>query len=257
MKAPEYRKVKGWNIALIAAFVVLLARCGGQPTPGVVAGIDGCSSCGMVIDRVNQAAGWIEGGDFVTFCSPGCLLAERDARRKSGQPPPQAVYFADYRDGSFLQGSETTFLLTDHVPTVMDARVICFGSVAAAEEMRQHTDEMVTDWTGYRVFRGQPDSVVEVVVGPGGMDPEVVTANKGDIVLWRVRGDGLEEDLRWTIRGYPEVDPPIVAASGEATEIRFLATRPGTGFPIEDATTGEALGMLKVGGAHTADEAAQ
>jgi hypothetical protein len=257
MKAHKCRTPQIWRIPLIGAFVVLMAGCGGEPTPTVVAGVDGCSSCGMVIDRVNQAAGWIEGGDFVTFCSPGCLLAEHDARRKSSQPPPQAVYFADYRDGSFSPGSETTFLLTDHVPTVMDARVICFGSVAAAEEMRQHADEIVTDWTGYRVLRGQPDSVVEVVLGPGGMDPEVVTANKGDIVLWRVRGEGLEEDLRWTIRGYPEVDPPIVSASGETTEMRFLATRPGAGFPVEDLATGEALGMLKVGGAHTADEAAQ
>ena len=211
----------------------------------------------MVIDRVNEAAGWIEEGNFVTFCSPGCLLEEHDALRKSGQSPPQAVYFADHRDGSFSHGSEIAFLLTDHVPTVMNARVICFNSVVAAEEMRQHDDEIVTDWTGYRVLRGEPDTVVETVFGPGGMDPEVVNANVGDIVLWRAKGEGLENDLGWTIRGYPEVEPPHVAVSGATTELRFLATRPGAGFPIEDPVSGEALGMLKVGGAHTADEAAQ
>lgn len=257
MKAPEHQPVRGWRLALMVTCVVAAFGCGGEPTPEVAAGIDGCSSCGMVIDRVNEAAGWIEGGEFIPFCSPGCLLAEHDALRKSGQSPPQAVYFADHRDGSFSLGSETAFLLTDHVPTVMNARVICFSSVVAADEMRQHADEVVTDWTGYRVLRGEPDTVVETVFGPDGMTPEIAIAKMGDIVLWRARGVDLEQDLHWTIKGYPEVEPPTVAASGNVAELRFLATRPGAGFPIEDPASGEAYGMLKVGGAHTADEAAQ
>ena len=245
------------RLAAIAAFCVLVAGCGGEPTPEIMAGVDGCASCGMVIDRVNEAAGWIEGGDFVPFCSPGCLLAEHDALRRSGQTPPEAVFLADYRDGTFSPAVETTFLLTDHVPTVMNARVVCFNSVAAAGDMRQHDDEIVTDWTGYRVLRGEPDNVIETVFGPGGMDPEVVTTNKGDIVLWRARSEGLEEDLTWAIRGYPEVEPAIVAATGAEIELRFMATRPGAGFPIESVSDGEPLGMIKVSGAHTADEAAQ
>jgi hypothetical protein len=257
MKICDRRWMTTLRLTLTVSFCVLIAGCGGEPTPEVVAGIDGCASCGMVIDRVNEAAGWIEGGDFVPFCSPGCLLAEHDARRKSSQPLPQQAFFADYRDGTFAPAVETAFLLTDHVPTVMNARVICFNSVVAAAEMRQHDDEIVTDWTGYRVLRGEPDSVIETVFGPGGMDPEVVTTNKGDIVLWRVRSEGLEEDLTWAIKGYPEVEPAIVAATGAEIELRFMATRPGAGFPIENVSDGEPLGMLKVSGAHTADEAAQ
>jgi len=246
-----------FRLAAIAVFCVLVAGCGGEPTPEIMAGVDGCASCGMVIDRVNEAAGWIEGGDFVPFCSPGCVLAEYDALRKSGQTPPETVFFADYRDGTFSPAVETAFLLTDHVPTVMNARVICFNSVAAAGNMRKHEDEIVTDWTGYRVLRGEPDTVIETVFGPGGMVPEVVMANKGDIVLWRARSEGLEEDVTWAIKGYPEVEPAIVAATGAEIELRFMATRPGAGFPIEDASGGEPLGMIKVSGAHTADEAAQ
>ena len=177
--------------------------------------------------------------------------------RKSGQAPPQTVFFADYRSGAFSPEVETAFLLTDHVPTVMNARVICFSSVVAANDMRQHDDEVVTDWTGYRVLRGEPDTVIETVFGPGGMDPEVVMANKGDIVLWRASGEALDGDLTWIIKGYPEVEPPVVAVAGDPTELRFLATRPGAGFPVEESLNGEPLGMLKVSGAHTADEAAQ
>ena len=158
-----------FRLAAIAASCVLVAGCGGEPTPEIMAGVDGCASCGMVIDRVNEAAGWIEGGDFVPFCSPGCLLAEHDALRRSGQTPPEAVFLADYRDGTFAPAVEIAFLLTDHVPTVMNARVVCFNSVMAAGDMRQHEDEIVTDWTGYRVLRGEPDTVIETVFGPGGI----------------------------------------------------------------------------------------
>ncbi len=251
------KKPQMCRLASIAALIAIVVSCGGEPTPEIVAGIDGCASCGMVIDRVNEAAGWVTEGEFVPFCSPGCLLVEHDALRKSGQPLPQTTYFADYRSGGFSPAVETAFLLTDHLPTVMNARVICFNSVVAAEEMRQHEDEIVTDWTGYRIHRSEPDSEIETIFGPGGMDPDVVQASKGDIVLWRASGEGLEQDLAWLIKGYPEVEPLPVAAAGEPTELRFMATRPGAGFPIERAEDGAPLGMLKVSGAHTADEAAQ
>jgi hypothetical protein len=257
MTASDSRWPMSHRLAVFTTICVIVVACGGEPTPEIMAGVDGCASCGMVIDRVNEAAGWVAGGDFVPFCSPGCLLAEHDALRKTSQQLPQAVFFADYRDGVFSPVVETAFLLTDHLPTVMNARVICFNSVVTAEEMRLHDDEIVTDWTGYRVFRGEPDTVIETVIGPGGMDPEVVSANKGDIVLWLASGDGLEEDLSWLIKGYPEVEPPPVVKAGDPTELRFMATRPGAGFPIERKTDGSPLGMLKVSGAHTADEAAQ
>jgi hypothetical protein len=257
MTSYESRWLRPHRLSFLITFCVLVVGCGGEPTPEVMAGVDGCASCGMVIDRVNEAAGWVAQGEFVPFCSPGCLLAEHDILRRSGQRLPQDFFFADYHDGVFSPAVETAFLLTEHLPTVMNARVICFNSVVAAEEMRQHDDEIVTDWTGYRVLRGEPDTVIETVFGPAGMDPEVVRANKGDIVLWRVSGDGLEDDLGWLIKGYPEVEPPLVAAAGDPTELRFMATRPGAGFPIERKVDGVSLGMLKVSGAHTADEAAQ
>jgi hypothetical protein len=242
---------------VIITLPVIMVGCGGEPVPAVTVGVDGCASCGMLIDRVNQAAGWIDHGEFVPFCSPGCLLNEHDARRKSASPPPQTALFADYNSEEFSSAAETAFLLTDHLPTVMNGRVICFGSLAAAEGMRQHDDEVVTDWTGYRVQRGEPDAVLETVFGPEGMEPDIVEVNKGDIVLWRSSGQELIEDLDWTIRGYPEVVPPVVAPSGETVELRFMATRPGAGFPIERRSGGGPLGMLKVSGAHTMDEAAQ
>jgi len=241
---------------LIPLACILVLACGGEPEPGIIAGVDGCSRCNMVIDRPNESCGWVRGGEFVPFDSPGCLLASFDELRKGGQDLPATIHFADHDDGAFSLAEHTTFLLTEHVPTVMNARVICFATAAEATAMRQHEDEIVTDWIGYRRLRGEPDVVIDTVFGPGGMEPEVVAANKGELVLWRATGVGLDEDLEWAIAGYPEVGPLIVPADGQPVELRFFASRPGAGFPVEAVSGGHALGMLKVTGAHTADEEA-
>ncbi len=183
---------------------------------------------------------------FVPFDSPGCLLRAYQELPQDDRPSASAIYFADYRDGTFLAAPAVTFLLTDHVPTVMDGRVICFGTAEAAAGMHSHDDEIVTDWTGYRTRRGEPDQFLEVVVGPTGMQPDAVVAAKGDLMAWKVRGEQLADDLELTITGYPELAAVPLPASGQEVEFRLLATRPGAGFPIVDAASGRALGMLKV-----------
>ena len=45
-------------------------------------GIDACRECNMVIDRVNEACGYVGEGEFVTFDSPMCLLRNLDAMRE-------------------------------------------------------------------------------------------------------------------------------------------------------------------------------
>ena len=240
-----------------AAILALTTACGGPVEPGIVTGVDGCNRCGMVIDQPNQACGWITNNEFVTFDSPACLLADFDDLRRSGQAPPQEIYFADFDSGAFIISGETSFLLTDHVPTVMNGRVMCFATAAAARATLDYDDEIVTDWPGYRRLRGQADVVVDTVFGDDGMEPEVVAVAKGELVLWRATGNDLDEDLTWVIKGYGEIEPVVVLANGEAAEVRFFANRPGAGFPIESVAGGEPLGMLKVSGPHTMDEAAQ
>ncbi len=242
---------------LAVSLAVLICSCGGEVTPEITAGVDGCGECGMVIDRTNEACGTVHEGRFEPFCSPSCLLARYDEGRATGLDVPSSIFFADYHGGGFSAAETTAFLLTDHVPTVMNARVITFPSTTAAEAMQHHADEVVTDWIGYRVLRGRPDAVVETTFSAAGMEPESVSVAKGDIVLWRFAADGIEEDLIFRIKGYPEVGPVKLGTDGGTTEVRFLAIRPGAGFPIENNDGDTPLGMLKVTGAHTADEAAQ
>jgi hypothetical protein len=192
----------------------------------------------------------------MTFDSPVCLLRSWDDLRNRGEEPPHSVHFADYQTGTLYPAEAITFLLTGHTPTVMGSGVLCFRDRNPAEAMRGHDDDVLTDWNGFRTARGEPDRVFQVNFGATGMVPDVVEANKGELVLWKARGAGLERDLVVAIRGYPEVEEVMVPASGEEITFRLQAGRPGAGFPIVRVDDGRPLGMLKVSGAHTVNEEA-
>jgi hypothetical protein len=245
-----------WLMAALGA-LVLLGGCSGEPRLEVKAGVDACHQCNMVIDQVDQACGYIEDGGLVPFDSPGCLLRSFDERRAQGQPAPAEVFFAVYDNKGEWQSSDSVaFLLTTHRPTVMNSGVLCFSSANAAESLSEHPDERVTDWMGYRTARGRPDKIVEVIFAGRAMAPEVVEVAKGEIVLWKATGSELEEDLEFSIKGYPEVGSVTVPAGGGETSFRFLAAHPGSGFPVIETKSGAPLGRVRVVGAHTMDEEA-
>ncbi len=100
--------MRSWCSLAVAAFMLASFACGrGTVTPEVAAGIDACHQCNMVIDQVNQACGFVDQGEFIPFDSPGCLLASCDERRKGGLRVPGAIFFADYRDGTWHPAEST------------------------------------------------------------------------------------------------------------------------------------------------------
>ncbi len=242
---------------ILGLAAVALTGCSREVTPAVVAGVDSCAHCNMVIDQVNQAAGWIQDGEFVTFDSPGCLLARYETLRGSGEPLPEELFFADFENAFFHPAAAVTFLLGSHRPTVMGSGALAFGSRSAAEAAQEHHDEVITDWVGYRTARGTPDREVEVSFGPEGMTPGRVEVEKGELVAWTAGSAAEEGELVVAIKGYPELDPVGIVAGEPPVSFRLLASRPGAGFPVIDTGTDETLGVLVVRGAHTADEEAE
>jgi len=234
--------------------LILLISCAGEVEPRILAGIDSCEYCGMIIDQVNQACGYDLEGQFVTFDSPVCLLYSLESLEDGDGPLPTSIWFADYRDGTFHLSTVATFLLTDHIPTVMDLGVISFSDQEAAEIVVAHDDEIVTDWLGFRTREGTPDVVVDLRFGSEGMEPETVEVKKDELVLFRGVGRGLEGDLTLSFRGYPEFGTVVIPGDGTTIEFRLMAIRPGAGFPIISGD-GESLGMLKVEGPHISEEA--
>jgi len=239
-------------LCLIPSLVFVACETGRQPE--IVVGVDGCESCGMVIDEASQACVYSVDREIYTFCSPGCLLQEHEKRRREGQPPPEEVRFADYGTGELFLAEEVTFLLTEHIPTVMGWGVVGFGSGEQATAHRQHADEVLVDWTGLRRLRGAIDRTIELTVTTEGLVPEVVELTKNELVEWVFRGQDLTEDLELAVRGYEELGQIGVGAAGEPVRVRMLAVKPGAGFPIIRTHDGAVLGQVRVVGSHTADE---
>ena len=242
-------------LALCATALISLG-CDTGGKPAISVGVDACSLCNMVIDTPRQACGYFVRGAFKPFDSPACMLRSHDALSGDARPTRSDLFFADYRTGEMHSAEGVALLLTDHVNTVMNGRVICFGDREGAQAHLQHEDERVVDWMGYRLLRGAPDRREAIQVHPGEIRPASVAVRKGELVELVLTGRGLRADQRIGIRGYEEVGAVRVSASGEPSAVRFWATRPGDGFPVVDLEDGKALGMLKVLGPHTSDEEA-
>ena len=180
-----------------------------------------------------------------------------ESLRKKGDKLPGAVYFADYRDGGFHPADSTAFVLTDRVSTVMNARVVCFGGDKAAEAFAERRNETVLTWKAFQLVRGTPDRRESIRVNPQGMRPESVEVKKGELVELELRGADLRRDLVLAVKGYDEIETIRLPPSGDVVSRRFWALRPGAGFPVVNLDTGTPVGMIRVSGAHTEDEAAQ
>ncbi len=248
-------RIAGVSALLPLVLLASLLACGRPGTPEVAAGIDGCEECGMVISDVRQAAVLECGARFESYCSPGCMLEAFEALEHT--EPPSRVFVADNASGAFVEAKDAAFLLTTHRPTVMGGAVLAFADEGAADALREHPDELVCDWDEYRRRRGTPDRTLSALVGAAGLEPSVLLAEKGELVALSLRTAEEGESFELSLGGYPELGSVVVSDPTNPVEWRVLAVRPGAGFPVRAAGHASPLGMLKVGGAHTADEAAR
>lgn len=241
---------------LAAAVIVLVAgaACGPEREPKIAVGVDGCSACGMRIDRENETAGYFIDRDFHPFCSSGCLLQSYEKRRQQGMPLPERVVFADYEGSGVHPAEEMSFLLTEDIPTVMQWGILAFVDRQAAVVFRRSDEDRVVDWLQLRALRGQPDRTLELVLGRERLEPEIIRLEKGSLVVLEIEGQGLEESQVLQLRGYEHLGQIVVPATVGKVSFRLLAIRPGEGFPLIRESDGEIVGRVVVSGAHTPDE---
>jgi hypothetical protein len=244
-------------ILYILAILTLLVGCSGELNPEITLGVDSCEQCNMVINTNNQACGYYSDSEFIPFDSPGCLLYSYEEIKKQAQVIPSKIYFADYITARLLLADSISFLLTDHIHTVMSAGVLCFADKDSAENYKRFPDETITDWTGYQVLRGTPDKIIEAIISPQGIKPEVVSLNKNEIVEWIFQGQGMQNDIHFKLKGYEELGEIVIPTDGEKVKLRMLANHPGAGFPFINSKDESIIGMVKVSGAHTHDEEVQ
>jgi hypothetical protein len=245
------------QIAVAAAAVAVAWSCSGEVRPEVIPGVDACSRCNMIIDRVNEAAGLAIEDDFMPFDSPVCMLQTLHERRRTHAGDPGVAYVAEYGSGAFRRADSTWFVLTDRVPTVMGGRVLTLGGVEEANGFAEPGDT-VSDWHGVRLARGTPDRRVQMALTPSGLEPFVAEAAKGDLVELVIASEiAVVEGVDLTIRGYEDAGVIRIPGSGDAVTFRFFATRPGAGFPVIRPGRKAPVGTVRVTGTHTPDEDAQ
>jgi hypothetical protein len=257
MKQREDRKITFSHfryLFLIFIAAIILFCTGGEKTPQIMTDLDACVHCNMIISKINEACGYFTEGEFHTFDSPGCLLKEFEGFRKNSSQPPSGIYFVDYSTKKFITADSTFFLITDHIPTVMNAGVICFASKETAGEYVKSPDEKITNWRGYQTLKGTPDRIVKITVTPSGMDPDVVILEKNELVEWIFFAKDLKGGYEFYLKGYDEIGKIKLEISDGQITVRMFANRPGAGFPFINVANEKPVGMVKVMGAHTADE---
>ena len=207
----------------------------------------------MNIDQVNHASGMVVGGEFLTYDSPKCMLRHIESLPKSFVIRDSDIYLADYNTSALVSADSLVMVLTNHVPTVMNGQVVCFSSTDAADSFSAYDDEVVTDWIGFQTLRGNPDLIVEASLSPVGMQPDLIEAEKGNLLLLRLAYEPELAGKVLSVRGYSNMAALTLPDADEMVEIRLLLTLPGAGFPIVDET-GFSYGMIRVAGAHTDEE---
>ena len=237
-------------------FVLLCSSlaCRGNGEPRIMPGVDACALCSMVITKANEACTLKAEGKWHTYDSPGCLLRAIEKRHSAHEGAAERILCADNTDGQLTPVENAAFLHTERVATVMGSGVLVFRDAVGAKAVAQG-DDIVTDWLGYRSRKGRPHQTLALTLSPQGITPQTISARKGDLIELTFSGAGLTENTHLRVRGYEHHGDIVVSSDATPTSLRLLLTKPGQGFPIIRLPDDKPLAMLKVEGAHTADEA--
>lgn len=254
MSAARLVRICSWILPLV---IGVLAACDTGGPPQIAIGMDGCASCGMTISEANQACAFTVDKEPYRFCSPGCLLKHHEARRRAGETPPDELYFSDYETGEKIGDGAVVFLFSNRYPNTMDWGILSFAERKRAVAYGEPGEKVVA-WLELQTLRGELDRSVELTVTSSGIEPGVIQIQKGQLVEWVLRTQGLDTDIAVTLRGYEhQLGAIALPASGEPVWQRMMADRPGEGFPFVRLDNDEILGLVRIRGAHTADEAAE
>lgn len=126
--------------------LVLLLAAACRPAPSPIAfGSDSCHYCKMTIVDPRHAAELVtDKGKVMKFDAIECLIHHNAAH------PGESYAFQlvmDYEQpGSWLDASESHFLICEQIPSPMGAFLSALGSEAAAEVIREAKGGQVHDW---------------------------------------------------------------------------------------------------------------
>ena len=132
-------------LSLTAVLIGAAGGCAGEGLAGaprdIVADVDACEFCHMVVDDATRAAQWVpDSGAAVVFDEPGCLVAWLQ-RHPEGAG---TAWMADAGTGQWIPAEAATYLVGS-VRTGMGFDVVAYASPAAAETRLDEGGELI-DW---------------------------------------------------------------------------------------------------------------
>ncbi len=234
-----------WGFILALAF----SACQMKVEPGIDAGIDECENCTMIIQDVDQGAVAIDVNEELhTFCSPVCLINEFDKLKEAGAAQSWRSYLFDHADNTAIPASEA-FIVHGDFRTAMGYGLLAFHTKESADEFAGEVSGEIVTWNDLRLNHEGPDVSIELS-SENIQQPDTYEATRGEIiyVLYKNVSDS-EETI--TLSGY---DFAMIAQPRSTGNGVFVADKPGQGFAFQKSN-GTILGMLFVGGDHTAEEA--
>ena len=238
------------NKVILGVILALTATsCQLKVEPGIQAGIDECENCSMIIQDVDQGAVAIDTDEQLhTFCNPVCLIYETNKLKEAGVVSSWQSYLFNHADNAAIP-VRAAFIAQGDFRTAMGFGLLAFTSQEEAAAFSNDVNGEVIEWDDLRLQYETPDAAI---ILPSGDDsePETFEVFKGQIisVAYDNRSSSIE---KIELTGY---DFDFAVGPETEGQSSFIAGKPGQGFAFQK-NDGSILGILFVGGDHTAEEA--
>lgn len=138
---------QGLRVLVGALLLQVLGGCAagaaGPPSPReLVAGVDVCEYCHMMVDEPGRAAQWLEpGGKALLFDEPGCLVAWLLARPEAAGE----AFFGDAGGTGWIPAAEASFI-REGPGTGMGFDIVAYRSAEAARHVAAEMGGRVVAW---------------------------------------------------------------------------------------------------------------
>ncbi|MBC8402154.1 MAG: nitrous oxide reductase accessory protein NosL [Candidatus Marinimicrobia bacterium] len=240
------------RIIIIFVAGLLVYGCAGGSEAEIAFGIDNCEACNMLIDQPKEAAGLMLEDGFHPYCNPICMIHEVN-RLKVNRVKADKIYLSDYEAGGLIPAEGATFFV-GRIQTVMNYGVVAFTDRTTAETLTKSYSGELLSYNEFRARYENPDKIFTLKITAVGISPAKILVEKGDVIALKFDYQ-LETTDEILIRGYDDIGPIKLEAGADGAIVKFIADKPGAGFPMELRNYNGFSGRLVVQGAHTTEEA--
>ncbi|MCP4634191.1 MAG: hypothetical protein GY855_14800 [candidate division Zixibacteria bacterium] len=233
----------------IVLFCLLFVSCQMKIEPTIDAGIDECQHCTMIIQNVDQGSVTItDEEELSTFCSPVCLILDKNMRKAQTKSSDIYEYLFDHIDNTPIP-AQKAYIVHGDFNSAMGHGLLAFSKEFHAERFAAGVSGEILSWNDLRRQHETPDKYLEINISKED-NPVVFEVLKDQVVSVTINNSTLQE-IKVILTGYDfEVEIP----ANDKLIDKLIADKPGQGFVFQDSNS-NVLASLIVKGDHTDEEA--